>query len=101
MNCFLPLARSFHTGEMLRRYATIRGDLLENVIHILLSVPFAQAQPQRAMGDLMGAADGQQHMAGVQRTGGAGAAGGRTDHGHVLAAVAGGILQIKAARAAG
>ena len=33
------------------------------------------------MGDLVGAADGQQHMAGVQRTGGAGAAGGRTDPG--------------------
>ena len=51
------------------------------MIHILLSVPFAQAQPQGAVGDLVGAADGQQHMAGVQRTGGAGAAGGRTDPG--------------------
>ena len=37
------------------------GDLLENVIHILLSVPFAQAQPQGAVGDLVGAAEARRH----------------------------------------
>ena len=35
------------------------------------------------MGDLVGAADGQQHMAGIQRTGGAGTAGGGA-HAHLI-----------------
>ena len=52
------------------------GDFLENVIHILLGVPLAEAQTQGAVGHLVGPANGQQHVAGIQRAGGAGAAGG-------------------------
>mgnify|MGYP006945381289 CR=1 FL=1 len=43
----------------------------------------AQAQAQGAVGDLVGSADGQQHMAGIQRAGGAGRAGGSADTLHI------------------
>ena len=39
------------------------GYLFQNVVHLLLRGVVAQAQPQGAVGDLVGAADGQQHMA--------------------------------------
>src|SRR5699024_653868 len=38
-----------------------------------------EGEPQRPVRDLVRAADGQQHVAGVQRTGGTGRAGGRAD----------------------
>ncbi len=54
-------------------------NLLEHIIHILLGVGSAEGQAQRAMGHLMRKSQGQKHMAGVQRTGGAGRAGGGFD----------------------
>lgn len=39
----------------------------------------AERQAQRSVGDLVGKADGQKHMARIQRAGGAGAPGGHAD----------------------
>ena len=61
------------------------GHLLQDVVHFLHGVVLAQAQAQRAVGDLMGHSQGQQHVAGVQAAAGAGAAGAGADAGHVQA----------------
>ena len=51
----------------------------DDVFHIFRRVFPAQSQPQGSMGHIMDPADGQQHMAGIQGTGGAGTAGGSAD----------------------
>ena len=50
------------------------ADGLNNIINIGLSGIIAQGQPQGTVGNLVGAANGQQHMAGVKTAGGAGGA---------------------------
>ena len=49
------------------------------MVHLFHGVPLTQAQPQRAVGHIVDPANGQQHVAGVQRAGGAGGAGGGAD----------------------
>ena len=53
--------------------------LLENVVHLFHGVVLGQAQPQGAVGDLVGHTQGQQHVAGVQGAAGAGATGAGAD----------------------
>ena len=53
------------------------------MIHFFFCVVFAQGQAQAAVGHIMHPADGQQHMAGIQRAGGAGGAGGGTHALHI------------------
>ena len=48
---------------------------LQDVVHLFVGVVIAQAQTQGAVGHIMDTADGQQHMAGIQTTGGAGRTG--------------------------
>ena len=52
---------------------------LNDVIHVALVVDVAEAQAQRAMRDLVLEADGEQHVAGIERAAGACAAGGSAD----------------------
>ena len=53
------------------------------MIHFLVGVVFTQGKTQGAVGNVMDTADGQQHMAGVKRTGGAGRAGRCADTVHI------------------
>ena len=55
------------------------GYYLDDVVYLLHRVVFADGQTERAVGDLVGQAQGQQHMAGVEGAGGAGRAGGCAD----------------------
>ena len=63
-------------GPQIRHHT---GNLPQDVVDLPRLVPLAETQPQGAMGHLMGPPDGQQHMAGIQRAGGAGGAGGGAD----------------------
>ena len=55
------------------------GDRAYKVIDFFFRDIVAQRKPQGAVGNLVGPANGQQHMAGVQAAGGAGRAGGSAD----------------------
>ena len=56
---------------------------LENVIHILLGVVFAKREAKGAVRLFVRQSDGEQHMGGVERAGGAGRAGRSADAMHV------------------
>ena len=43
------------------------GDDLQHVVDFFLGVVLAERQPQGTVGHVMDTADGQQHMAGIQR----------------------------------
>ena len=62
-----------HGAHLAQRAHDVRH-LLQNIVHLFHGVVLAQAQTQGTVGDLMGQAQGQQHMAGVQGAAGAGAA---------------------------
>ena len=64
---------------MPRRYVHDLGDGLQHIVHFFLGVPLAEAQAQRTVRDLMRPPDGEQHVARVERAGGAGAAGAGAD----------------------
>ena len=55
------------------------GYYLDDVVDLLHGVVLTDGEAERAVGDLVGQAQGQQHMAGVERAGGAGRAGGCSD----------------------
>ena len=77
----LPLAALQVTphGAHVPKVSNHLGNDLQDVIHFLVGVVLAQRKPQGAMGHVVNPADGQQHMAGIQRAGGAGGAGGGAD----------------------
>ncbi len=59
------------------------GQRFDNIIHVLHGAVISKGEAQGAVGHLVGQADGQQHMAGVQGTAGAGGAGGGANALHV------------------
>ena len=54
MNCFLAAGKILPHGRNAPQVVHNAGNFLQDVVHVLLGVPFAQAQPQGAVGDLVG-----------------------------------------------
>ena len=51
------------------------GNHLQNVVNLFIGIVFTQGKAQGTVGHIVDPADGQQHMAGIQRAGGTGGTG--------------------------